>query len=226
MVLLRALVARFWRDPYRGELVSLGHRAPRPLAAAALCRDRHSRCRHRFAALGLRVRTGVVRAVRRVPLSALRHGDLRRRHARIAAGDRAMARAGRGNGAGRDRALRRFLRRTPADQGDRDDGEPPCGDLQRPGTAAHVDRRARRIRGRRALSRMESAVGAASDDRRAGAAHVRPDRRLGADARSAAAPTMSCIRAAATMRRFRSMPTRRRPAAWRGSGPTAIRQVR
>ena len=40
---------------------------------------------------------GVVRPVHRVPLPALRHGDLRRRVDRAAPGDRAVARAGRGD---------------------------------------------------------------------------------------------------------------------------------
>ena len=50
---------------------------------------------------------------------ALRHGRLRRRHDRAAAGDRAVARAGRGGERHRHRALRRFVGRAAAGQGDR-----------------------------------------------------------------------------------------------------------
>ena len=49
MLLLRALVARFWRTPYRGQLVAVGHGAARSLAAAAFRRGRHARRRRRSA---------------------------------------------------------------------------------------------------------------------------------------------------------------------------------
>ena len=46
MLLLRALVARFWQEPYRRQAGSLGDRAARPLAAAAFRHCRHPRrCR-------------------------------------------------------------------------------------------------------------------------------------------------------------------------------------
>ena len=96
---------------------TVGHRAARPLAAAAFRRGGHPRRRGRPEARRLRVRSGMVRAVRRVPLPALRHGHLRRRDAGTAAGDRTLARAGRGGEPGRHRALRRFVGRADADQG-------------------------------------------------------------------------------------------------------------
>ncbi len=55
---------------------ALGHRAARPLAAAAFRGPRHRRCRRRPRPQRLPVRARVVRSLRRVPLSPLRHGEL------------------------------------------------------------------------------------------------------------------------------------------------------
>ena len=78
MLLLRALVARFWKKPYQGQAGALGHRTARPLHAAAFRRAGYAGCRARPAGGGLRVRIRMVRAVPRIPLPALRHGGLRR----------------------------------------------------------------------------------------------------------------------------------------------------
>ena len=69
--------------------------------------------------------------------------------------------------------------------------------VQRPASAAPPDRAAGRVRGRGPLPRLAAARGAAPDDPRAHAARVRRDRRRGAGARSAAAPITSRIRAGA-----------------------------
>ena len=89
--------------------------------------------------------------------------------------------------------------------------------------AADVDRPARRIRRRRALQGLEAAVGAASDHRRPRAADLRHLSIAGTGARSAAASITSPIRAAATTRPSRSIPTRRRRGGWRASRITATR---
>ena len=228
MVLLRALVARFWREPYQRRARPVGHGAARPLAAAALTSPptfatsrRISRARaiafepawfepfveFRFPRYGTVTYDGVTR--------------------RAAAGDRAVARAGRGGERHRHGALRRLVGRAPAGQGDGHDRRASRGHLQRPRGAARVDRRARRIRRRRALSRVEPAVGAASDDRRPGAARRSISSTPGRSARSAAARITSRIPAAATTTTFPGQCQRSRGAPRRALlGARATRRDR
>ena len=121
MLLLRALVARFWQTPYRGPLVRWGTALhDRWLLPHFVAADAHDVVADLNAA-GYPFAHELVRAVRRIPLPALRHRELRRRDDRTAAGDRAVACAGRGDERRRHRALRRFVGRAAAGQGDRDD---------------------------------------------------------------------------------------------------------
>ena len=46
-LLVRALVARFWEEPYSGPARALGHRPLRPVSAAVVRPRRHPRCRRR-----------------------------------------------------------------------------------------------------------------------------------------------------------------------------------
>ena len=85
--------------------------------------------------------------------------------------------------------------------------------------------RAGEYRRRRALQGLEAAVGAAPDDRRSRAAHLRHLRSLERGARSAAASTTSPIPAGATTRPSRSTPTRRKRGGWRASRTSATRRV-
>ena len=68
-LLVRALVAWFWREPYDERADPLGHAAARSLPAAVLRRARLRRGRRRPAARRLRVRARLVRAAPRVPVS-------------------------------------------------------------------------------------------------------------------------------------------------------------
>ena len=73
MLLLRALVARFWQKPYPTAAGALGHRAARPFHAAALCLARHaSTWSQDLQREGYRVPAGMARALSGIPLSALR----------------------------------------------------------------------------------------------------------------------------------------------------------
>ena len=177
-------------------------------------------------AFGYPLAPELVRSVRRVPLSALRHDHLRRRHDRTAAGDRAVARAGRGSERHGHRALCRFVGRAAAGQGYGNDRRAALG---RPATAA-------RCRSRRPAFPANTSPACASAR---GARRPRCIRRSacrrrscsisstrGRSARLAAARTMSRIRAAATTTRFRSTPTKPRRAASRASGRMATRRAR
>ncbi len=72
-LLLRALIAWFWRTPLDGQAGALGHRAARPLHARTFRLDRFSRGFGRPEIRRLRLRSGLVRSAAAIPLSALRH---------------------------------------------------------------------------------------------------------------------------------------------------------
>ncbi len=162
----------------RGAPGPLGHPAARPLDAAALRRAGHPRRRRRSRRGRISLPPRVVRAVPRIPLPALRHRRPPGRESRTAPGDRAVARARRGDERQRHRALRRLVGGAHAGQGARHDRRAPHRRVQRPRRAAASDRRARRVRRRRALQGMGAVFGAASDHRRAHAAGVRRRRHL------------------------------------------------
>ena len=178
MLLLRALVSSFWQQPYRGELVPWGtalhDRWLLPHFVEADFRNVIEELRrfgypfaHEWYAPFVEFR-----------FPRFRQRELRRCLARVEAGDRALARAGRGSERNRRCALCRLVARAPAGQGGGGDARSPSHRVQSPRVAAVADGHARRVRRRRALSRLESAVGAASHHPRASAADLRHRRRL------------------------------------------------
>ena len=204
-LLMRALVARFWaRAVPAGAAGALGHRAARPLHAAALrLAGPRATCVDELRDVGypLELEWFAPHLEFRFPLL----GDFaaaRRRASSCAwrsspgtcSARRAAAAAPRATST---RSLERLQVKV-----DRPRRRPPRRHLQRPARAAAADRHRRRVRRRRALPRLAAAVGAASDDRRARAAGLRPRRHLDRAARSAAASTTSPIRAAATTTTF------------------------
>ena len=159
-----------------GAAGALGHRAARPLDAAALHLERPGRGGRRAKGLRLSLRDGLVRRPPRFPLPAARRFRGRRRGGRAAHGARALARAGRGGRRRRHRTLCRFDARADraARQGPR--RRPPPPQLQRPPHPPAGDRRRRRVRRRGALPRLDGAVVAAPDHRSRCAPGLRPRR--------------------------------------------------
>ncbi len=166
MLLLRALIARFWKQPYHGRLISWGtslhDRFMLPHFVAEDMRDvvldlqarRLSACdfewfapffEFRFPRYGTVVYQGISLELRQAlePWHVL--------------GEEVTA--------GRHLALRGFVRRAHAGQGQAHDRQPLRRDLQRPAASARPDRHARRVRGRRALPGVAAALRAASHHR-------------------------------------------------------------
>ena len=159
-LLLRALVARFWREPQHGQLRALGHRAARPLHAAAL----------RLGGFPRRARPTSGRpATPSTPDWFAPHFEFR--FPRSAGSSMAastlelrqalepwhvMGEEGAAGGTVRyvDSSVERLQVKV-----DRLRRRPPCRHLQRPRAAAAADRPARRGRRRRALQGLAAAVG-------------------------------------------------------------------
>ena len=168
-LLLRSLVARFWREPYRARAPgALGHRAARPLHAAVLRRA------------GFRTMCSPSRTRAGFPLKPEwfaphfefrfpKYGDFAtlRRRSRAAPGARALACHGRGGRRRRRGALRGFLGRAPA--GARSPASRPTA-TRSPATADAIPLRPTGTVGEFVAGvryqRLAAAVGAASDYRR------------------------------------------------------------
>ena len=219
----RAVLERAVRSAAR----ALGHGAARPLHAAA------------FRRAGLRRRgrrSATQQATRfepewfaphfefRFPL--YRRVDAARRAPRTAAGARAVARAGRRAGARRHGALRRFVGRAAAGEGQRADRLAARRDVQRPARAAASDRDGRRIRRRRALPRLAAAELPASDD----SACTRRSCSTWWTLEPAVARRLRLSRRASRAAELRDVPGQRlrggRAGASRDSSPSATRRVR
>ena len=218
----RALLAR---AVPAGAAQALGHRAARPLHAAALRLAGPARRRRR--AERRRLPAASSTGSRRTSSSASRSSATSPRAASTSScawrsspgtcwARRAPPAARRATSIRRSSACRCKV--------DRPRRRPPRAHLQRP-RACRCSRPARvgEFVGRRALPRLEAAVGAAPDDRRARAAHLRPGRHLDEPlARRLPVPRRR-IRAAATTAPSRSTPTRPKRAASRASSASATR---
>ena len=150
-LLIRALIARLWHAPRHRHAHPLGHRAARPLHAAALRLGGLPRRAARPPRPRLRHAPRLVRGAGRVPLPVLRRGRDRRRPPRAPPGARALARPRRDRRHRRHRPLHRQLGRAPAGQAHHHRPRPLPRRLQPPPPAAAAHRHRRRRRRRRPL---------------------------------------------------------------------------
>ena len=178
MLLLRGLIARFWKTPYDGRLIRWDTEPARSLHAAALHLRRHARRGERFAQCRLRIPDGLVRAVLRIPLSALRHAVVRRHADRTAPGAGTLARARRRSFRRRHGALCRFFGRALAGSCHPDERRSVRDHLQWTHAADGCHWRARRACRGGALQSLGTTFRVAPVHWRADAAEIRCRRHL------------------------------------------------
>ena len=226
-LVLRALVAWFWEQPYRRPLIRFGTALhDRFMLPHFVWRDFETVCADlRRQGLPVRAEWFATHFEFRFPLLRPRHPP--RRHARAARGARALARAGRGGRGRRHRPLRRQLARAAAGQGRRAWKAPasPSPATAAPCPCSRPARRGEQVAGVRFRAWqppncLHPTIG------RPRAAHASTWSTAGTAARWAAAPTTSSTRPAATTRSCRSTSSRPRAAGWPGSRRAATRRGR
>jgi uncharacterized protein (DUF2126 family) len=148
-------------------LRALGNRLARPLSAADLRAHGLRGCAARSARLWLRHSHGMVRAPPGISIPTDRANSPPGHDAEPANRARALACDGRGRLGGRHGAVCRLIAGAHRSSGQRTQSRALCGDRQRSAIAAAKHGHGGRLRGRRALQGLESALGAASVNWRA-----------------------------------------------------------
>ena len=115
-LLLRALVARFWEEPYKGQPVPWGTQLHDRFLLPHFCEQDFNDVVRRPQGVRLSVQDGVVRAAPGIPFPAPGRGHLRRGHHGTAHRAGTVACPRRRRYAGRHSPLRRFFRRETAGQ--------------------------------------------------------------------------------------------------------------
>ncbi len=162
-LLIRALIAKLWREPQQGKFVRWGTTLHDRFMLPHFLWEDFLDVLGELKQCGYDFSPDLVRRAARVPLSGVRPGPSWRRRPGTAPGARTLARPRRRGVGRRHRALCRFLGRAIAGQGGRLCRRPPRRHLQWPAHADDADRPLRRGGGGRPLQGLAAGIRVASD---------------------------------------------------------------